>query len=117
MSNLVKIKDVFLYTSTQLSANTTAACNAARDLLTSANVKFTELWYNDESVKESIPALTSLSTWNWGPGGSKGQTTFTDFPLVHWTECYDDWSSHQEHAAGVGELQSSNLLKNTQLVV
>ena len=112
---LVKIKDVYLYTTTELNADTTAACNAARKLLTTANIKFNELWYNDSAV-EHQPVLASLSTWYWGPEGSKKQRQMSAFPIVHWTECFDDWSAHQEHAHGVSELKSSTLLKNASLV-
>lgn len=104
---------MILSTTKQVDANTTAECDAARALLTQAGVKFIELWYNDPNVDERKPALESLSTWTWK--GSR-QRQFTRFPILHWTEHYDDWSTEVDHAAGVAEIQASSLLSNKALV-
>lgn len=116
MANLVKINNVYLYTTKMVGAGTTAACDAARDLLTTAGIKFNELWYNDPKVDERKTVLSSLSTWNWGINGSKGPRQLTAFPIIHWTEYYDDWSQVMEHSLGLVELQNSNLMKNASLV-
>jgi len=116
MANLVKLNNVYLYTTIRAGDATTAACDGARTLLTNAGIKFQELWYNDEKVDERTPVLSSLSTWSWGSDGSKGRRQMTDFPIVHWTEYYDDWSQHLEHSHGLSELEGSNLLKNASLV-
>lgn len=116
MANLVKIKEVYLYTTLRLSDQVTADCEAARTLLTNAGIKFQELWYNDPNIDECSPVLKSLSTWYWGPGGSKGQREMASLPILHWTEFYDDWSSHREHAHGLSEIESCFLLQNASLV-
>jgi len=115
MANLVKIKEVYLYTSNKLGDGVTADCEAAKALLTNAGIKFNELWYNDPNIDENAPVLTSLSTWHWGPNGEKGQRQMTSFPILHWTECMDDWSSHREHAHGLSEIKAATLLQNASL--
>lgn len=116
MANLVKIKDVRLSTTTRVDANTTNACVYAREFLTLNGIKFSEVWYNDEKVDERTPVLKALSTWSWGPNGSKGKREFTAFPILHWTECYDDWSTHVEHAAGPAEIKDCTLIANKGLI-
>lgn len=116
MANLAKINNVYLYTTTKDTMQTSIACDTARALLTEAGIKFQELWYNDDKIDERTPVLASLSTWHWGPNGSKGQRKFSLFPLIHWTEYYDDWSQSIEHSHGLDEILASDLLKNASLV-
>jgi hypothetical protein len=116
MANLVKINSVYLYTTKMVDAATSTACDVARTLLTQAGIKFSELWYNDATKDERKAVLSSLSTWKWGHDGAKDSRQMTSFPIVHWTEYYDDWSQHLEHSHGLSELQTSDLLKNASLV-
>lgn len=113
MAKLVKIKDVVLTTTTQAGSHATAACDAARALLTAEGIKFRENWYNDPSVDERTPVLKALSSWTWkGPR----QRVFTEFPILHWTECSDDWSTEVDHAAGLDEIRVTPLIANKSLV-
>ena len=113
MRKLVRITDVILNTTIQADDATTAACDAARKFLTDTGVNFTELWYNDPNVDERIPVLNSLSTWVWKTGSTR---TMYQFPILHWTECYDDWSKEVDHAQGLDEIKNSSLLLNKDLI-
>jgi hypothetical protein len=110
MANLVQIKDIYLFTTIRIDDTVTAQCDEARQLLKANGIPFNELWYNDPNIDERTPLLTALSTWHWGPGGSKGQREMTNFPIIHWTECYDDWTTAIEHSHGIVEIRNSSLL-------
>lgn len=114
-AKLVKIKDVHLYTSIRIDEETTAECEAVKKLLTDAGIPFNELWYNNPEKDEWVGVFEALGTWTWGYRGAKGQREFNKFPILHWTDCYDDWSTHVDHAVGLSEIQESSLLKNATL--
>jgi len=97
MANLVKVRDIFLYVGWSPKA---ADSYAAMTLLKEADVPFTLLHYPDTT------ALEPLNTWGWGPETSPVSKTFTDFPVLHWTELYDDWSKALEVADGLLEIQT-----------
>jgi hypothetical protein len=113
MANLVKIKDVHLSTSQKTAS--AADCTAAVKLLDDAGVRYSHLWYEDSSQHPEV--LGALSTWWWGREmGEKTQRKFEDFPILHWTECFDNWEHHQMHAAGLTEIQNCDLLKHVNLI-
>jgi hypothetical protein len=107
--SLVKIKDVVLYVG--LTANG-AECFNAQKLLADNNINHKLLAYNDISQHKGV--FDSLNTWRWGAQAE--QRVFTDFPIVHWTECYSDFSTQLKCAASVTELNNSVLIANKQLV-
>jgi hypothetical protein len=106
---LVKIKDVYLYVG--LSPNG-AECYNAKKVLDDNNIPFVLLGYNDTTQHSSV--FEALNTWGWGP--EKQTKTFTDFPLIHWTECYDDFTTEMFCATSVAELNNSSLILNKLLV-
>jgi hypothetical protein len=111
MANLVKIKEVYLYIG--LTAKT-SDCDAAKKLLDDANVKYNLLTYNDPAQHHYV--FESLSTWNWGNPNNLTKRTFTDFPILHWKEYYDDYEQQVECADGLTEIENCSLLKNASLV-
>lgn len=106
---LVKIKDVYLYVG--LTENG-AECFNAKKVLADNNIEHKVLSYNDVEQHESV--FNALNTWRWGPDNE--QKTFTDFPIVHWMECYDDFTTKIFCVTSVAELNSSSLLTNKELV-
>jgi hypothetical protein len=106
---LIKIKQVVLYTALTEDA---AECFQCKKLLDDNKIKYTLLHYGDESTHQQN--FDALSTWSWG--GDFRQVKFTKFPIIHWTEYYDDYERYMEVAVGLEELQASNLIKNASLV-
>lgn len=106
---LVKIKNVYLYVG--LTENG-AECFNAKKLLADNNIPYTLLAYNHDAQHASV--FAALNTWSWGP--NKETKEFTDFPIVHWTECYDDFSTELFCATSVAELNNSTLLANKEIV-
>jgi hypothetical protein len=108
MANLVKIKDVHLYVGLVENGH---ECYQAKKLLDAAGVKFNILAYNDETQIPSV--FVSLNTWGWGPDHK--QRELDQFPLIHWTECYDDFSQLVFVAHGLIEIKESALLQHGNL--
>jgi len=106
---LAKIKDVVLYVG--LTENG-AECFNAKKILTDNNIPFKLLAYYDVDQHPSV--FNALNTWRWGSEGES--KTFKDFPIVHWTECHDDFSVYNSCATSVAELNISTLLTNKELV-
>lgn len=106
---LVKIKDVYLYVG--LTENG-AECFNAKKVLADNNIEHKVLSYNDVEQHQSV--FDALNTWRWGPDDEK--KTFTDFPIVHWMECYDDFTTKVFCVTSVAELNTSSLLTNKELV-
>lgn len=106
MAKLVKIKDVMLYTGL---TNGAADCVEALKQLKEAGIKFALLSYNDQ-VEQHKANFEALSTWTFGAGDSTYQKVFTDYPIMTWDECYDDWSTQRHAAHGLTEIQQSSLL-------
>lgn len=110
MANLVHIKDIYIYYTT-LEPHA-EECREALDLLDKTGIEAGELLYDHEPHHNTV--FESLSTWGWGP--KRRQKKFdVKFPLLHWTECFDDHSQHVEHVVGVEELKNSTLLQNAPL--
>lgn len=109
MSNLVKIKDVVLYTAITEHAG---ECYACKKLLRDSNIAFKELCYADESTHQEN--FDALGTWAFG--SDYRSVKFTKFPIIHWTEFYDDWNRYVEVVDGLEQLKQSNLLKNAAKV-
>lgn len=74
---ILKIEEVYLYTTLD---HTHAECYAMKKWLDDNNVKYTYLHYHAEFVAE---ALAPLNTWWEG-------VTFTEFPIIVYTEVRDD---------------------------
>lgn len=110
MTKLVHIKDIYIYYTT-LEPHA-EECKQALVLLDKAGIDANELLYDHEPHHENV--FAALNTWGWGP--KRRQRSFDiKFPLVHWTECYDDFSQHHEHAVGIDELKKSTPLNNPSL--
>jgi hypothetical protein len=112
MANLVKINKVYLFIGFGSTPEVAAECVKARDLLESNKIPFTLLNYLDADSHAGNCA--ALSTWTWG--SDFHTKTFTDFPIVHWTEYFDDFERYLEGVQGLDALVSSNLLKNKDKV-
>jgi hypothetical protein len=106
---LVKIKEVYLYVG---PAESNVECTQIKKLLADNNIPHTVLAYNDPSQHEGV--FNALGTWGWGEGQEK--RVFTEFPIVHWKELYDDYSSVLRCATSVNELNISSLILNKKLV-
>ena len=106
---LAKIKDVVLYVG--LTENG-AECFNAKKILADNNIPFKLLAYYDNAQHPSV--FNALNTWRWG--AEKEAKTFNDFPIVHWTECHDDFSVYNCCVTSVAELNISTLLTNKELV-
>lgn len=103
--SLVKIKDVVLYVG--LTENG-AECYNMKKVLSDNNIEHKLLSYSDSTQHKSV--FDALNTWSWGP--DKTKMVFTDFPIVHWLECYDDFSTELFCVTSVAELNLSSLLAN-----
>jgi hypothetical protein len=106
---IAKIKNVALYVG--LTENG-AECFNAKKILADNNISFKLLSYNETSQHASV--FSALNTWRWGPDAEL--KTFTDFPIVHWTEHHDDFTVFNSCATSVAELNISTLLANKELV-
>jgi len=106
---LVKIQDVVLYVG--LTENG-AECFQAKKLLADNNIPHRVLSYFDP--EQHVHVFNSLNTWRWGENFE--QKTFTDFPIIHWKECYDDFSTKLFCVTSVAELNLSNLVLNKEIV-
>lgn len=106
---IVKLKDIHLYVGFTEAA---ADCYMAIKALRAAGVKYTLLSYADldEHHKANFQAL---STWVLGQDGH--QKTVTDYPVLSWDECFDDWSTSRRLAVGLDEILDSDPLKNPEL--
>ena len=109
MANLVKIKDVKFYTGLSETASDQFA---AKKLLDDAGVKYDLMAYNDASQHSNV--FSALSTWVWGP--EKQNKQITQFPILHWTECFDDFETHVHVAHGLDEIKACTLLTNKDLI-
>lgn len=109
MTKLVHIKDIYFYHTTLDGHKDSDECSEAIGLIDQSGVDVNELLYNHEPHHNVI--FESLSTWNWG---SKGRNKSFDvkFPLLHWIECYDDFTQQHEHAVGVDDIANSAPVMN-----
>lgn len=106
---LVKIKDVYLYVG--LTENG-AECYNMKKILADNNINFKLLAYYDD--KQVPGVFSALNTWGWGV--DRIPRKFTDFPIVHWMECYDDYSTAIHCVTSVDELNLSSLMANKELI-
>lgn len=109
MSKLVKIKDVHLYTGFTESVGD---CYIAMKLLRASGVQFNFLNFSDQDEHHKAN-FTALSTWNFGADAHKKE--FTDYPILVWDECFDDWGVYRRAAHGLQEIKDSDVLKYPEL--
>jgi hypothetical protein len=107
MANLVKIKEVHIYMGFTDKAY---ECYQAKELLESSGITASILAYFDNSQHSGV--FDALGTWTW----KDGQKTFSNFPIVTWKNCYDDFEVDIECAVGIDELRNSSLIANKHLV-
>ena len=111
MANIVKINQVHLYMGFA-TPESAADCVVVKKMLDDANIEYTLLQYGDNSAHSGV--FDALSTWSLGPDFL--QRKFTDFPIVHWVEFYDDYERWVQAVVGSKELSNSNLIKYASLV-
>lgn len=88
MANLVKLTDPRLYVGFTPNA---ANCYAAMQALSTANVPYTLMAYNDPAQHEGV--YQAISTWTFGLPNNAAQMSITNFPFLTWNEAYDDYST------------------------
>lgn len=111
MAKLVKITNVHLYVGLTDGA---AECVEVLKLLRNSGIKYTLLNYSDQDQQHKAN-FEALSTWNFGSRETSYKKTFTDYPILVWQECYDDWSTVQHGAQGIKEISKSSLFINKEL--
>lgn len=109
--NLVKLKGIHLYTGSMTDSGV-KACEEAVKLLRDADVKYTELNYGSHSESHEA-TFAALNTWVLGSDNHKKITT--DFPILTWDECFDDYSVYRRIAHGLVEIEESDVLKYPEL--
>lgn len=110
MADLVKIKDVYLYVALTEHAQ---ECYDIKKILNDNNIPYTLLPYVDEVQHEGI--FDALATWTF-KGGQRSRVDFR-FPLVYWTNLYDDYETDIELAIGLNEFNASGLISKTVPIV
>lgn len=108
MATLAKIKEVRLYFG--LTENS-AECYNLKKLLDDNNIPYVVLHYIDEQF-ESV--FNSLGTWNWGT--ERAVKKFTDFPILTWAECYDDFERYPCCITSSSEFSTCSLMINKDLI-
>lgn len=99
---IIKIEDVCLYTTLD---HTHAECYALKKWLDDNNIEYAHLHYPSE-IKEQV--FAPLNTWWEG-------VTFTDFPLITYTEFRDDLPlsrAPRRFHANVQDAESSDFLSH-----
>lgn len=110
MANLVKIKQVYLYGAWTQDAQ---ECYDIKKLLDDNNIPYQFLTYNDPV--QHGPTFDALSTWTF-KGVQRPRADFR-FPIVYWTNLYDDYETDMELAIGLAEFNAAGLLtKNVPIV-
>ena len=102
MSQLVQIKEVMFYVGLTANAQKTYEM---REYLKSKGIPHTPLNYLDEAAHQSV--FEALGSWYWGEAREK--RTFSDFPIVAWVLCYDDFTTVPESATTPAEIESKLL--------
>lgn len=112
MANLLRIRDVYLYTAFNDDA---VECLNAKKLLEEHNIPFSLLHYNSGFDE----AIAPLKTWYFAadPSETPVQRADAKFPLVHWKNIFDDDTQCLNVAIGLTELQNSQLIANKDKVV
>ena len=113
MANLVRIRDIHVYTALNEDA---AECFNVVKLLQDNNVPFNHLNWKDGSDADNV--FAPLNTWNFTSDGvTFEQKTFTKFPIIHWRIIMDDDTNGVNVAVGLTELQNSQLIANLDKIV
>lgn len=109
MANLVKIKHVTLMTGLTAGA---ADCVKALELLRQSGIKFVTLSYADqeEHHKANFEALSG-----WPCGRDFHKVAVTDYPVVTYDECWDDFEVCRRIAHGLDAIKSSDVLQHPEL--
>lgn len=97
---ITKIEEVYLYTTLD---HTHAECYGMKKWLDDNNIQYTNLHYPAE-IKDEV--FAPLNTWWDG-------VTFTDFPILIYTEVHDDIPasrSPRKYAKTLAEAQASDFL-------
>lgn len=108
MANLAKIKEVHLYVALSEHAQ---ECYDVRQYLDQNGIPYTLLAYFEPTQYPDICA--ALSSWVWT---GEQQRTISQFPIVTWKNCYDDYETDLGVSVGLAELQASVLVANKHLI-
>ncbi len=76
------------------------------------NITYSLMNYPEADRNASL--FENLSTWTFGEDFR--QYTFNNFPLVIWTEWYDDYGVYREVTQTLDEMKASNLIKFKDLI-
>ncbi|MGH7744917.1 MAG: hypothetical protein ACREQ5_08950 [Candidatus Dormibacteria bacterium] len=109
---LVHIKDVYVYvafTTPEASADCTRALTALRTL----GIKFNVLSYSDHTEGQQA-TLSALNTWTFGEDAH--QINCSDFPILVWDECFDDFQVYRCLAHGLKDIKASAVFGKVGLV-
>lgn len=112
MANLVKINQVHFLMGFETPEGA-ADCVVTKRLLDSNQIPYVHLHYGDSSQHAEI--FSAHHTWSYG---SDFRTeAFNDFPIVFWTEYYDDYERFIEVVKNSTDLANSNLIKHKDKIV
>lgn len=115
MANLVRIRDVHVYT---CFGEKVAECWDVMKLLKDNNIPFTQLNWNSDEDFVNANVLAPLNTWSYTEDGVNFDTkTLTAVPVVHWKNVFDDDVTGVNVVQGLAELQNSQLILNQDKVV
>lgn len=110
MANLTKIKAVNIYygpTDAQALVDTFNC----KDVLENNNVAYSNVGFFDKDQLAEL--FANLGTWTYGLDYEVVE--FTNLPIVTWQEHYDDYTSVNNYALSVQEL-NNKLVPNASLV-
>jgi len=105
MSNIVKIKDIYLCTGLHEDNN---GNRHAFDYLTNNSIKFTHLAYWDPSQHQEI--FDSFKTWH-----DAGNPDTGEFPILYYTAIDSDYNSSRVFLVGGEAILNSTIVELSKL--
>ena len=111
MATLEKITNVELYVG-YVDAQSVIDGFEIKNWLESIGIKPNLMHYPENSTNTQL--FENLSTWTFGEDFR--QFTFTRFPLVIWTEWYDDYGVYRQVAQTLDEIKASSLVAHKDLI-
>jgi len=112
MATLIKINNVEMYINfNSIESYNCYALLKQKNLVQTGNVKLTQITDNDMLRKQCEFISSQLL---FGPDFT--EVAFTDFPIVIWTESYDDYERFAMYSNNSSDLANSNLILHSDLV-
>lgn len=103
---LARIKEIHLYVG-YTTPTSSADCAHALRALKEANIKYNLLNYSDHEEGQKA-TFKALSTWSLGDDAHKVECS--DFPILSWDECFDDFTVNRRIAHGLQAILESDVL-------